>query len=118
MFKVSPNITKEQIQDLLILAFEGGSNYWYRIENDDNDDTPLYERPFNKGLKVSNYIIHQNEGVNLVEVVLNPETLEKGLQVMMKSFETHFEDVVSENTDIVTGDIFLQCVMFGDVLYG
>ncbi len=41
-----------------------------------------------------------------------------GLRVMAQDYPTHFEAFMTENDDAITGDVFLQCVVFGEVIYG
>jgi len=52
------------------------------------------------------------------EYRLDLEAIRKGLRVMADKFPKHFGDVLDENDDAETGDVFLQCCLFGDVIYG
>ena len=49
---------------------------------------------------------------------LNRESLRKGIQVMHDEYRRHFDDMVNENADAITGDVLLQCAVFGRVIYG
>lgn len=51
-------------------------------------------------------------------VRLDLKRLEKGLKIMAEKYPRHFADVMNENDDACTGDVFLQCCVFGDVIYG
>jgi hypothetical protein len=42
----------------------------------------------------------------------------KGLEIMATKYARHFADLVSENDDADTHDVFLQCALFGEVVYG
>jgi hypothetical protein len=44
--------------------------------------------------------------------------IESGLQVMADKYPKHFADFMSEEDDCVTADVFLQCCLFGDIIYG
>jgi hypothetical protein len=42
----------------------------------------------------------------------------KGLRLMKKEYPHHYADLVEENDDAITGDIWLQLAVFGEVIYG
>ena len=46
-----------------------------------------------------------------------PEIL-SGLKAMREKYKGHWNDVITENTDADTGDAFIQCCLFGEVIYG
>lgn len=48
---------------------------------------------------------------------LNLQTIKKGLTVMAKKEPHHFADFLQEQGDMNTGDVFLQCCLFGEVRY-
>jgi hypothetical protein len=37
---------------------------------------------------------------------------------MADKYPRHIADILSENDDATTGDVFLQLCLFGDVVYG
>lgn len=117
---IEMNLEKDQIESLLVSAFEGGSNYWYRIEkrvNPKDKNKDCYETVFNgDGLIVSD-INGANRGES-VRKVLNNLTVQSGLQTMAKKYPWHFVNVVSDNADAETGDVFLQCCLFEEIIYG
>ena len=49
---------------------------------------------------------------------LTREKLIAGLQVMASKYPRHFADVLNENDDAGTGDVFLQCCLFGEIIFG
>lgn len=49
---------------------------------------------------------------------LDLKAIKRGLEVMAEKFPTHFADVLTENDDDNTGDVFLQCALLGNVIYG
>lgn len=106
------DVDDQLIEDLLVCAFEGGSNYWVEsIEVDPGTQCDFYKRAFETYLKV--IPIDENQ-----KYILNKLSLKKGLELMAKQYPKHFMDLVSENFDADTGDIFLQLCLFGDVIYG
>lgn len=49
---------------------------------------------------------------------LSLPSIRKGLEVMAEKFPRHWSDFIGENYDMETGDVFLQCCLLGDVIYG
>jgi hypothetical protein len=43
--------------------------------------------------------------------------IKSGLKVMAEKYPHHWQDFVSENDDAITGDVFLQCCLFGEIVY-
>ena len=52
------------------------------------------------------------------EYNLTREAIERGVKVMAEDYSRHFGDWLGENDDAITGDVFLQCCLFGKVIYG
>ena len=46
------------------------------------------------------------------------EQTKKGLAIMADKYPKHMNDMINENFDAITGDVLLQCIVFGDVIYG
>ena len=147
VIELSDAKVRETIENLLVSAFEGGSNYWYMITGytypkgktrktmeaekaqsakDDFDkeffphiDTVL----FGGGIKV-----HDTESANKGTVTLTYDKCVKALKLMAEcagmppekrhTHPRHWEDVLNENTDADTGDVFLQLALWGEVIYG
>lgn len=142
--KVTVEITPEQIACLLVSAFEGGSNYWYEITKqkrptkfdlycgkpEDKADFrgtdgkpqifPHVDFPMNPGgsLTISSTEATTEDGPG--PRVLSLTTIQRGLQDMAKSadYAHHFADIIRDDTDATTGDVFLQFCLYGEVLYG
>ena len=128
--EVKQKVSIERISDLLCSAFEGGSNYWYQIDefvkpknfnNSEEGDEKFrhLSYPINEG---GSLVISTDEGELNEEGsdkhTLNLKSIEKGLQVMARKYPSHFNDFMQENDDACTGDVFLQCCLFGEVIFG
>lgn len=113
-FQITTKVPVKRVSDMLVSALEGGSNYWYMIQekiepqNFDNlkdeisPDKPFaYTLPFNPG------------GALLID-----DSMAKGLQTMAEKYPRHYANFISENDDAETGDVFLQCCILGEVVYG
>jgi hypothetical protein len=137
--KLTLDIPDKALKGLLCDAFEGGSNYWY------TNLAPMFPRglsmrdfqeggkaqdpqeywywaellPLTKGGAVTLQI--QDEGGQTLAG--RPHRIDrakilKGLKIFQRDYPKHFADFLSENDDATTGDVFLQCCVFGEVIYG
>jgi hypothetical protein len=50
--------------------------------------------------------------------IMNQDKLWLGMHLMARDYPRHFDDMINDNGDAITADIFLQCVLLGDVVYG
>jgi len=121
-------ITGDQIAGLLCTAFEGGIYYWGRwdftesynpSEKDAQDEKygdwsgfPQYQVT-NPDFKLKVFDV-EDEGEYLLDLTL----LKNGMKTMSEKYPRHFRDFMSDNADAITGDVYLQCCIFGDVIYG
>jgi hypothetical protein len=125
-FTVQTSITAERLNDLLTCAFEGGSGYWVSIsgvvdpssweakfDNSPEDRPYPQDYPFNPGGAV---ILCDDEEDKSYR--LDTAALQRGLDTMAKDHPQHLADFLAENEDAETGDVFLQCCIFGEVVYG
>ena len=118
------DIPDERVQDLLCNAFEGGSNYWYQImaynfpkgqtKESLKIEFPHLELPF-KGGSLTIKDCDENGPKNYI---LDITFLCEGMKIMAEKYPIHFADFINENDDSITGDVFLQCCLFGEVIYG
>ena len=97
-----------------------------RFSHDPQDyETPdFYLAPF-----VGGSIIFEEWGDGDKPIVreLNLRSIERGLRIMAAGGpdgnkwpcgSQHFADMLSGNEDATTGDVFVQCCVFGDIIYG
>jgi len=141
--KIEPVIPLQRLQDLLITALEGGSNYWYcnadyefpaeHVEAVNEAAGGVfrgYWAPFFDGC-LTLQVKHEDElprwdgkefqkveAGNGMEWVIKKADLIRGLETMGKDYPRHMSDFLRENEDAITGDVFLQCVCFGETIYG
>lgn len=117
----------EKIVNAIIGAFEGGSTYWLRsadyvYQPDGVKGNPLYAETdfWAKGgrMKLS-YDNPDSPGdsekaskeIGLLEI-------REGLRSMAAESLRHFNDLLNENDDAITHDVFIQHVLFSEVIYG
>ena len=108
--KITHHFNRDQIEVLLIGAFEGGSNYWIKEVEPVKEGEDVYEAPFGLGLKVTDLEGQTN--------YLNHSAFHRGLQTMADTYPRHMGDIISKNDDATTADVFLQCCLFGQLVYG
>lgn len=122
-FNVGRSIAFKDLADLLVGAFEGGSNYWIdhvelkkpdviEFVYDESHMYPCYTYPFNKG----GAVIIFPEDDDGKSYSLDLESIERGLKTFMET--RHYADFIGENTDATTSDVFLQHCLFGKEIYG
>jgi hypothetical protein len=115
-FSTELEVTSSMIADQIVTGFEGGVNYWVdraiRIKGETTEkpwysDPKLYEQDFDIEIHAEDEVHH-----------LTPETIKAGLEHMAKSMPSDFRDIVDHQGDASTADVFLQCCLFKDVVYG
>lgn len=124
-YEITTTIANQTIADTLVSAFEGGSNYWLG-----KVDPPFVAH--------SDYSTPEAYGENMVERTIysdddedvggdqgnhgkfNHENVQRGLKLMseLEWAKRHFKDMTSENGDADTGDVLLQLIVFGELIYG
>lgn len=120
-------IEDQRVEDLLCTSLEGGSNYWYFIEKFISPSKEALEA-YLQGRSMFRHLAYpmcggallfiDEEDPRSAGVYLNRLAIECGLLTMAEKFPRHWKDFISENEDADTGDVFLQCCLFGEVIYG
>jgi len=137
-------IPDQRLADLLTTAFEGGSNYWCCLHNEDQNEeyeALMAEYRIGGPKNPSGYpddvvtgspyaLIAMNNSLVLTEKdeghlpngnekhTLNREKLEAGLKLMAEKSPKHFQDFINENEDAITADCFLQMALLQEHRYG
>ena len=137
LFEYSNNIDANKIVLLLCTAFDSGSvNYWCSgvetilpKEFDLQTQTWLanpsdwanvhkyYIAPLVEGGSVI-FDVAEDDDAPPVKHVLDINSIKRGIRVMSEKYPKHWSDVVTENDDAITGDVFIQCCLFGELIYG
>lgn len=120
---INITVTDQRREDMIVGALEGGSNYWYLIGDKASElllqygKEPLSIR-FWKAIKDGKSIeIHDIEtGQKLGEI--NLKSIEEGEQLMADKYPSHLLDIVNENDDANTADIWFQLCVLKEVVYG
>jgi len=123
---ITHEVSLYEISNLLCSALEGGSNYWYLIDEYiepsaivfrtmEGHNFPHIDYPLNEGGALVFSVPEDEDGKTYR---LDLAVIEKGLQLMAEKHSSDFADFVSENYDANTGDTFLQLCLFGEIVYG
>lgn len=122
---VTATVDWAKITNAIIGAFEGGSTYWlreydYTYEPDGVTGNPLYaeDQFWAKGGKVSLSYDDPDDQERRATKEVGLIEIKQGLRSMAEKDPAHFGDLVSENDDASTHDVFIQHVLFGEVIYG
>jgi hypothetical protein len=105
-FSITVELNERQLHDHLTSAIEGGSNYWARI--DVGKHQPGWLNYFTAKFTEDSGETHE----------LTLDKLKAGLAVMAAKYPHHFKDVIMDNGDAETGDVLVQCALFGEIVYG
>ena len=137
MFTIKTTISKKRIQNLLVGALEGGSNYWYSINRYVFPDG-ITHQDFREGGKFtdphdyfhSSEIIPLTEGCSVIidaedylapdgkEWTLNLESIQRGLNIFEEKSPYEYGRFITEDDDAGTSDVFLQLCLFGEIVFG
>jgi len=135
--KVEYAVDADRVCSLLVGVFDlGASNYWVHefdsVEADDPDWSWCEsEESLREWLKVSKVytavmcgghwdviLLNDNEDGPGETIRVSKEDLIEGLKIMATKFPKHFQNFVNENDDVETSDVYFQCCVLKDVVYG
>lgn len=127
MFTAQVNITDYTLFSLFASALEGGSNYWYMIQKSERSTKKDYDGnidydgeaayPFKGGALYIDDSQADSPTMKKPKKITRA-SLQTGLGIMAREYPKHFADLIEDNEDCITGDVFLQCCVLGEVIYG
>lgn len=125
--RANVEVSEDEIENLIVSALEGGSNYWYQIVRQREPRKFLFrsdakkifshiDYPMNPGGSLT---IRSTEEPERAARTLSLTTIKRGVKALAasKEYRHHFTDILKEDTDQTTGDVFLQFCLYGEVLY-
>lgn len=119
---VSIPIPDDMVEHLLCAAFEGGVNHWAKLHEDHEPDAVKTEYRHQMPLYAGGWV--ELESVDGEEVGgatvwrLDATAVARGLHVFTNEQPRHFANVLLQEDDAETGDVFVQCCLFGKVVFG
>lgn len=113
--KLEIEITDEQLEELLDCAFDGGIGYWALGLSVQPDVNGTYAEIV---LKRGGRVTLRDQEDDGAKHVLDRAAIERGLPAFQKQCPKRFSDWFSGECDAGCGDAFVQCCLFGKVIYG
>jgi hypothetical protein len=122
--QVTTTVTGEMLGNAMCSAVEGGSTYWCSkmrtipasIGDGDKYSHWYYDAKFWED-ETCSIAVWDSEDEDKRHVVTR-EMVTKGVQTMAEKYPDHFKDLVTMEGDANTGDVLLQCIVFGELIYG
>lgn len=111
-FKLSEGMFHDQVT----AAIEGGSNVWARINVGKHQ--PGWRNYFTAKFTIIEIGDEKAGAIQGKTYKLSLRKLKAGLQVLADKYLHHFKDIIAETGDATTGDVLVQCALFGDIVYG
>jgi hypothetical protein len=126
MYQVNTTIDPQRVQDMIIGAFEGGSNYWIeravlihpKPEELPEDGVVWWGNSKRNVFAEADFLVKVKPDDESDFFHLGPRQVRDGLEIMARDYGRHFADMIAENDDATTADVFLQCCLFGELVYG
>ncbi len=106
---IAVEVSEEMIHDNLVSAIEGGSHYWAKI--DAGEHKPGWANYF-----TASFVKLDTRGGH--KFTLSTAKLVTGLHVLASKYPHHFGDILCQRGDATTGDVLVQCALFGEIIYG
>lgn len=124
---IPTNIADQRIADLFVAALEGGSTAWLRkarhvsrekmgTEQPWYADPVMYSGKFQIALTFDDPKTPGGDGEG--HTIITDDDVAKAIALMVTRHPSHFADFTCESDDANTADIFMQLVVFGEVVYG
>jgi hypothetical protein len=132
------SIPEDRVKSLLCTGFEGGVDYWCQIDKyqfapglsiEDFREGGEYQQPNNyyhpseiiplvPGCAVICSITEPESDEENKPLILDRNALKRGLQIMQEKYQRHWNDFIDHNQDAITGDVFIQCCLLGEIVFG
>ena len=124
--QISPRLTNQQLEDLFITAYEGGSSYWCGISNEElqrardgykSNELPCPSQYLFAALLAGEEFEFYDQEDEEETWTLNLEKLTSGTEKFTMEEVDHYADAVSDRMDATTADVWFQVCLIGEVTY-
>jgi hypothetical protein len=129
-YKAQDEVCEQMVADLICTAFEGGIGHWAVISGY-NKPEKVFEWNLGQSIgggvyKYVQYPMSEGGAVLLKDVegdedyewTLDLPAIKQGLVVMAAKYPRHYRNFRMDQSDAETGDVFIQCCCFGELVYG
>jgi hypothetical protein len=106
------------ISNLLCNGCEGGINYWATLVKHNRDEVGadyFHEAPLKDG---GFFELRDAEDEEAEVARIDRNSINKGIKIFATKYPWHCANALTENDDSETADVFIQCIAFGEVIYG
>jgi hypothetical protein len=115
-------LTEKRVADLLVGAFEGGSNYWIDSVEvvDRGGHAPAeFKKEYPRLVVAAIYgALKFKPSEDDRAYALDRKKLTAGLALLAKRYPKRFASIVAEEDDAEDSDVLLQLALFGELVYG
>lgn len=121
-------LTQDQIKDVIVGALEGGSNYWYYLNNrsveairekvSKEENEYLSEAITDAVFRGAVVPFYDVENPNEKLGFLSKKSIEVGLQKMFDDEREEIDMVLNGEDDAETSDVILQYCVMGELVFG
>lgn len=127
--EIAQEVKLEDIANLLVSAFDPavrGSGYWCEISGDRKPEKMTFQLSPEQVYRYCDYPLNEGGELYIKDIeadkgetyTLNLASIRKGLEIMAREYPRHWADFIGDNDDATTADVFVQCCVLGEVLYG
>lgn len=124
-FSLTLDIPLQALADTLCSGLEGGSGYWARIADYTKPSEMSFRIDEGEVFRHIDYPMNEGGAITLLDMEddrksyrLDLPALKRGAAIMAVKYPRHFSDMVNEGGDAITGDVLIQCAVFGELVYG
>lgn len=120
-------ITDQRREDMIVGALEGGSNYWYWIGEEacrimDKaciDHKEPFAIRFWKTIQAGKTLpVHDIEDIDNKLGDISLQSIEEGERLMIVKYPKHYLDIINEEDDAITADVWFQFCTLKNLIYG
>ena len=125
--QIEYTITEDMIENVIVSALEGGSNYWYFVDVEDfEQDLPpkngkalterISEAVFkNPSFKMPVYDVEDEEDIL---GYLSQKNLRRGMELCAKDYPEVFKRLINDEIDAEDADVIFQLTVMGEITFG
>ena len=109
------------INYLLIDALEGGSNYWYLLRKLPwrNEGETISESILRSLLQEGGKLeVYDIEDEDELLGTLTLDSMLEAFDLMEENWSTHYADILRDNVDASTADVWFQLAVMKDLVFG
>jgi hypothetical protein len=127
---VQMELTKSHLEDIIVTALEGGSNYWYQLGKMPTD-LPSKGQPL--AIRITEYVMNggiipiydyeesplwedESEWTKLGEI--SRESISNGISKCTQNNASAIGNIMSEDYDAGDADIVFQYIVMGEIVFG